>query len=541
MPARFSLAFQQLGSQVEPIDTSELSQLGDPFFNLVLKQDAQITSLTALEELIQPDAEQRKIYAVSEEIIDEAQTGGRRAVISFEGENGDEKLTDNLMFSLVFGPQAFPENPRAIEVWGWDDHRGRYNYYKLDGAGTQELSWKFRGSSENVDLTDVSERRGTCMQCHLNGAPVMKELLLPWNNWHSFSSSIGYLQPARSDAEWPVATDERLRASLEGAQRLEGNIIRSIRRFNTHRINQTLLKNSETASFNLSSDGMQTVMEGWRLLRPLFETTEFNIISSKAKSNLHPFDEEQSRTTDIVLPSTFFLNERLIKGSGIPGYHGLKLRATTGFSRVASLSREEYEQLLVEDQVTFAGMEPGDAHFTWLVPEPSHIDVDIADQLLQRGIVTPHFLAAVMAVDLENPVLSQDRASLLAFIPERFDFRPVPAGENPLTFFKVEDNPNRDPLTAAVIATIQATEPATGTPAADFLTLLQSEDAVKVLKERIDAYLTRIKVQLGNPETRFAELQRLHAKAITLRQEILAHPSMGNLDETGRRLLFPLP
>jgi len=540
-PSRFPLTFQQLGNQVERIRPSEFSQLGDPFFNLVLKENAQITSLVELEEMIQPDADKRKIYVASEMIIDQDPSVGRRAVISFEGENGSEELTDNLMFSISFGAQSLPENPRSIEVWGWDDHRGRYNYYKLDNAGTRELSWKFRGSSENVDLTDASERQTTCMRCHLNGAPLMKELLLPWNNWHSFSSSIDYLRAGRGDDEWPIATDERFRASLAGAQRLEGNIIRSIRRFNTHRISQALSKNMETGGFNMGDEGLQTVMEGQRLLRPLFETTEFNIISSKAKSNLHPFDDDTSRTTEIILPTTFFLNERLIKGGGIPRYHGLKLRETNGFSRVASLHREEYEQLLIENEVLLDGVKPGDTHFTWLVPEPSHIDVDMADQLLKRGIVTAHFLAAVIAVDLENPVLSQDRASLLSFIPERFDFRPVPADENPLTFFRAEDNSDRDPLTNAVIATIQATEPITGTPAADFLALLQSEDAVKVLRKRIDAYLTRVKVQLGNQETRFAELQRLHEKTITLRRAIITHPSMGNLDETGGQLLFPLP
>ena len=53
------------------------------------------------------------------------------------------------------------------------------------------------------------------------------------------------------------------------------------------------------------------------------------------------------------------------------------------------------------------------------------------DRLLRRGIISKDFVASVMMIDLENPVLSADRESLWQFIPEKFSFTPVKTGENP--------------------------------------------------------------------------------------------------------------
>ena len=53
-------------------------------------------------------------------------------VLAFDGKNGVEELKGNVMLSLSFGLTG-PEDVSDIEAWGWDNHRGRYNYYKLDG------------------------------------------------------------------------------------------------------------------------------------------------------------------------------------------------------------------------------------------------------------------------------------------------------------------------------------------------------------------------------------------------------------------------
>ncbi len=128
------------------------------------------------------------------------------------------------MLSVAFDSERFADNMRFIEVLAWDNAHGRYNYYKLDQTGTpdQRMSWKFRGSSEDADLLNDADREGTCMQCHINGAPVMKELPFPWNNWHSLQSRADYLTTAAPVAQqWPVSADRRLGTRLNGAERLE--------------------------------------------------------------------------------------------------------------------------------------------------------------------------------------------------------------------------------------------------------------------------------------------------------------------------------
>ena len=192
----------------------EFASLGDPLFLLVLKERADVTNLGILEELIQPDLSKRQVFVVDENIADSRRNQGRRSVLTFTGENQNIILNSNVMLSVFFTSEEFSDTPRQIEAWAWDNSRGRYNYYKMDNTGTPDgrLSWKFRGSSAGADLLSPADRGGTCMACHINGGPVMKELLRPWNNWHSSDSQIVYLQPTAAAAiRWPVATSSRLR------------------------------------------------------------------------------------------------------------------------------------------------------------------------------------------------------------------------------------------------------------------------------------------------------------------------------------------
>ena len=207
----------------------------------------------------------------------------------------------------------------------------------LDSMGSRSsLTWKFRTSSLGADqlsLEDPEDRRGTCLGCHINGAPVMKELFFPWNNWHSTASPATYLQRTAAPAErWPVAMAPRLtgeivnfrqHGGLASAQILEKNIISAIRQFNTRRINIALKRRDDDGNLDLR-DGQLEVMDAKRLLRHLFVTTEFNITTAERKSGLHPFPEEttQGPAGDVVIPDSFFLNVNLIRGGGFSGLTG---------------------------------------------------------------------------------------------------------------------------------------------------------------------------------------------------------------------------
>ncbi|WP_416666010.1 hypothetical protein [Egbenema bharatensis] len=535
---------QQSNSNPVEMTPEERESLGDPFFNLVLKDHADVTSLSAVEDLIQPDKSRRKTFVVSERIADPTPGQSRRAVLTYAGRNGTEQLDANVMLSVAFNSNEFPDQ-QDIEAWGWDSQRGRYNYYKLDRRGTGSLSWKFRGSSDNAAQLTVAQRRGTCMQCHINGAPVMKELLRPWNNWHSLDFQVPYLQ-ASAVTPWLVAQDPKLdgrpdgatNSRLDGAENLERLVAASIKNFNQTRVSQNLqLDDSQNPVTD--EEGFQTVIDGKTLLKPLFATTEFNLISAdRILSGLHPLPAitTDGPTENVKIPNSFFLNANLISGHRGLGYRGLGISDGQTFTGITELTPDEYKDLIIQSEVKLGGR-TGDAVFAWLVPEPSHIDNDWVDRLMRQGIVTPEFVAAVMAIDLENPVLSEQRQQLLDLIPDQFQFKPL---DNGADFLTTKRHP--DELTQQVISRLESLNPSNNSPEGAFLEILQSSDPRAILESRVKDYRSRLENNLdrSNPAMRQAELQRLYELAIARRKAVLNDATLSSLNEAGN-FLFPLP
>jgi hypothetical protein len=536
------------GAPAQILTTAEFAALGDPLFTLVLREKTNLVTLSSIEQAIQPDPAKRRLFVVSERIVDDAQTSRRRAVLAFSGENNGEPLQGNVMLSFSFGPNG-PSESGDLEAWGWDNHRGRYNYYKLDRTGTPvppgaqvpPLTWKFRASSDLADLLPQAERANTCLQCHVHGAPIMKELFLPWNNWHSQSRfTAEYLVAGSGHPNpWPVAATPRFQQSLDVAERLEVDfIIPTIKRFATSRLNAVLKRQDATGDRFVNAQGRLTVLEGKRLLRPLFESIEVNLIASRDKSGQHPF----APPTDFVpalpirIPDNFFLNTHLIAGGGTPGYIGLQLPVATQFRQFATLTQQENKTLL-DQHAVFLNNIHGDTNFAWFGPEPSLVDNTMVDQLLRTGVVTSHFLASTLAVDLERPVFSDKRAKLLKYIPEQFEFKPLADGVDPNALPR---DPSQDFLTQGVIAAIDQDNPLAGSAADEFRTLLKALDARQELANRVQTYVERVQQQLaGNQRT--AELERLYQILLERRQAMLQHPVLRNLDETGGRLLLPRP
>jgi hypothetical protein len=209
----------------QPMTTAQLAELRDPFFNLVLKNNARATTLPELTKLLNPREQQ--VFVVDEHIVDPAPSPGdrpakRRAIVTYHGETNQQVLSQNVMLSVGFDPKQFP-TPNFIEAMGWDETQGRFNYYKLAKSGDDPgPTWRFRGSSAGASKLSLDERKGTCMACHVTGGPVMKELELPWNNWHSFSSEATYLSKGKTS--WPIVNDPKSPlANLQGAETLEGS------------------------------------------------------------------------------------------------------------------------------------------------------------------------------------------------------------------------------------------------------------------------------------------------------------------------------
>lgn len=287
-----------------------------------------------------------------------------------------------------------------------------------------------------------------------------------------------------------------------------------------------------TATFGSVRTVASRVLIGKRLLRPLFETTEVNLISSGEPSGLHPLapNEPGRPAAPVKIPNSFFLNADLIDGGG--GDDGLTISEAKEFSSVAVVAPEDYKRLVKNEAKLRLAGRAGDAFFAWFVPEPSHIDNSMVDRLLRRGIISVPFVAAVLAIDIKMPILSEKRASLLRFVPESFTFKAVDPGAAPRT-----DHP--DELTSAVIASIRQESPAGGSTEAEFLALLESGDPGGQLRSRVQAYLRETRNRLDDPSTRDGHLRELMERAIEVRQEVLNHPILGALNETGDRL-FPI-
>jgi hypothetical protein len=525
------------GAPATNLSGAERATLGDPFFELVLKARADAaTTLSAIENLLQPDAAERQTFVVDENIADPRQGQQRRAVLAYTASNGPHVLTTNVMLSVAFSSAEFPDRMRFIEAWGWDNARGRYNYYKLDRSGTpdQRMTWKFRGSSIDADLLTAGDREGTCMQCHLNGAPIMKELFFPWNNWHSFASTTTYLtRAAAPPLRWPVASDPRLGDRLKGAETLETDaILPSITQFNTRRLNLQIKRRDADGETELDASGAATLLDARRLLAHLFDTTEVNLISSSKKSGMHPLSPSQSGPTgDIPVPASFFLNANLMAS------RALGIDRAKEFAKL-TIPAAEYARVVKSAGLELAGRTPADADFAWFTPEPSHIDNDMVERLMLRGVLTPQFVAAVLAVDLEEPILSSARARLLAFVPDTIKFRPIPQGPAP-DFAAMRGAHAGNTTVQAVIKAVETSKPSPGSPEADFLAVLRSANPIDVLAQRVDAYHKRVQSALAGPEKQ-KEIDRLFKRLVDRRVLVLQSERFGPLDETGDRLL-PVP
>ncbi len=124
---------------------------------------------------------------------------------------------------------------------------------------------------------------------------------------------------------------------------------------------------------------------------------------------------------------------------------------------------------------------PGDTHFAWFAPEQGFVATHWIEVLVENKLLSPAFVAAVAATDLETPIFSDKRASLLKFVPQSFTATP---GE-----------PHPDALTRDVIARLEAASPRTDSEA-ELLALLKAPDPVAVVRSQVAEYKGRVEQQL---------------------------------------------
>jgi hypothetical protein len=281
-----------------------------------------------------------------------------------------------------------------MELIAWDYTKEVYNFWELIGDG-KTGQWKYRGDSNDI-LADVAEvylqqpakfgKRLRCSACHTLGAPIMKELWEPHNDWF------------RKDTPLPLGT-----LTLE-----EGADAKNTRQVASQlwkkatdaghlgqRVEQGAAK--LVAARFARKDGPLTLRQH---LRSLFAPMEINL-----RGDTQPFSKRVKDGSAVELPQDFFVDTAL---AGQPG-------------RIAG-DVNLYQGVLKKVNARFAAKEtPGlvETHHAFNVPVRSAIDEAVVGQLLAKGLLDPQLVASVRAIDFTTPLYSAARSGLLRYVPDQ--------------------------------------------------------------------------------------------------------------------------
>jgi hypothetical protein len=293
--------------------------------------------------------------------------------------------------------------PGFLQVIAFDPIKKNYNYYQYvcnstvaEGnpcAASEVQTWSWAGDSSN-GRNPQTVGRG-CFDCHLNGGLNMKELTVPWNNWHSTAVSI-------SAANIPAAVaNDPLYQNLSTADKFQTNFQGTMFNFTTNWVNS-----------NIQSGAVSNVSE---LLRRLIVTTTVNFASSQVRS---------ADTSDVTgLPMDFFLNDSIFRGNSKMNFNGLNFNYTV--PATIQFARSSYNSFLTSNNFALVNTannngppdyrQPGATYFAFFIPVPAYEDLVAIKQLISRQIISAKFAVAVLMVDFQNPIFSAPRASLMTY------------------------------------------------------------------------------------------------------------------------------
>lgn len=279
----------------------------------------------------------------------------------------------------------------TLEVMGWDPAKGLFNYYErvlLDPAGGR-VAWFWRGDSSHAWREDT--RNHSCFSCHRSGEVNMKELRLPWQNWHSQSASI---KPES------IPEDSPLRLNPIFAIEPPSSFLRNGDEFE-RAINQWITKGNKTRVERIKRSDLDAI----HALRPFFQTSTAQLTTSAEQSSV-------TGAEPIAFPVAMFVDQR-----GLFDVGNLFCDSLLTFSQQIDMPRDDYRQGLVtlgfELSAGAAFQErPGDTHFALLTSEVPRVDFDVIQQIVKAGVLSRKTATNLMLIDLENPVYSPIKAWL---------------------------------------------------------------------------------------------------------------------------------
>lgn len=360
------------------------TELQDPFGRLVLAMGHRPQTLIELLGLLNAvtgadGLTEQRMYRVADggQIAWDPQTAtlDRHLRIVITRHRGDE--------AELFVSSTAPFNSPAVflQVFAWDPLRGAFNFYER-----RRGIWSWAGSSWQA-LERPTRGEGP-FDSHVNGAPVMKELKLPWMHWHSQAARIqdNILAPDDPLRDDPIYHGD----DLKGGEDLERIVRSGIARWTASRFDRRI------------QNGRLTRLP--EFMRQVLATTTVNLTTSPQQSAL-------LAPGDILrLPTTFFLNaDSLIDDLALPSVL-FRQKADAGLY----LDAVQRHGVRLQDQGIVLNR---DTHFAFAVPEPALEDRVVLFELVQRGFLSRRLAASLLMVDFPNPVFSGRRARLFRHVP----------------------------------------------------------------------------------------------------------------------------
>lgn len=313
---------------------------------------------------------------------------------TYEGPIVDGKVEQwELMigFFLDRDGNALSPGESFVELIAWDRTKKVFNFWELIDS-----EWFYRGDSNDIAANVAGLNLGDpnagaifkkasadqskvlrCSGCHSQGAPVMKEIEPPFNDWWRTARPLDLLEldlDSRAKALFAGATD---------ASNLSEQVKRGIDR--------------------LAADRAIKGLTLQQRMRSLVTAFEMNLASDTL-----PFKARTLKETAVEIPAAFFVDSRLLdKASPVrverPAYGAALDRVDSRFPPRSQ---------------TPAGQKPNrESQHAFVVPVRSAADNRIVDDLTAQGLLDAELVADVLAVDPTTPVFSPERASLIRFFP----------------------------------------------------------------------------------------------------------------------------
>jgi hypothetical protein len=345
-----------------------------------------------------------------------------RNVVSRSGCDASGVKEPDLLLSM-FGDDANTTKEaidnHEVEMIGFDEASGVFNYYSLEDVDTKGRAWRFFGSSNDLVAKGPGEgsfpnQARRCANCHVNGGLIQKELESPWMHWDQGGkiSSIAAAHTAKAP--------ELLGVPADGAT-VEASIIRP---GNGAYLPHAITFRKEQLGFG-------------ELLQPLFCTGETNL--QQGAGNLPP--KGQQDLSDFLNRGLFdnVLVRDVISGvlDDTGQFPAIKVNGSFALDATAFASA----RAKANQRVVFGGTKHADgtvsggkllADETMVAasfPGRAAIEDDMINRLIQDNVIDAILFRAVLMVDFTRPAFSDTRCDLLTRLAPALDSAHAPKND----------------------------------------------------------------------------------------------------------------